>query len=358
MHLKVITEFNNIPLSKDEWNSLVFKNDTNTIFQTYEWFESWWSIFGNKYTLYLIFVYEEKNITGFAPFMISKTARMNELLFIGDGNSDYMDFILPTNKESALKLICGFFSNNRNLDKISLNNIHECSSTTQIIKKTCAACNLIYMSSSDNSCPTLIIEGQHQSVKKLINKYSLKRSFNYFSKQGTFSFRNLHGAEIERNMEQFFKQHISRWGQTRYKSLFTKDGNKQFYHLLAKNIADTGWLLFSTTELNGKPISYHFGFDYNDKVIWYKPSFDIKYASRSPGTALLRFLIQYSLNTNKTELDFTIGDEPFKSRFKNKTRYNSNIHIYNNKREYWAQRIRKTAVNAIKYILTSIKRFK
>lgn len=356
MQLKIITKTSSIPLSKDEWNALVFKNDTNTIFQTYEWFESWWKVFGKNYSIYLILVLKDENIIGLAPFMLSKKIRMRELLFIGDGNSDYMDFILPIEKEQSLRLICDFLSRNDDIYKISLNNIPECSSTTSLIKKTCDVCNLVYILNNDTSCPTLLVEGHHESTKKLINKYSNKRSFNYFSRQGTLSFRHLRDAEVGRNLEQFFRQHISRWGKTRYKSLFTNIDNQKFYRELAKNISNTGWLLFSVTELNGKPISYHFGFEYDNKIIWYKPSFDIQYASHSPGTALLRFLIQYALNTNKTELDFTIGDESFKSRFKNKTRHNSNIHIYNKTRRYWTHRIRQITVNTAKNILAMLKR--
>lgn len=356
MQLKVITEAGDIPLSKDEWNALVFKNETNTIFQTYEWFESWWKTFGKNYSLYLILVYKDSVITGFAPFMLLEKKRIRELLFIGDGNSDYMDFVLPTDKEKSLRQICDFLSKNNDITKISLNNIPEYSSTSILIKKSCHECRLVYILNNDTSCPTLLIEGHHEETKKLINKYSNKRPFNYFRRQGTLTFRHLQDAEIERNLEQFFRQHISRWGKTRYKSLFTNIENQVFYRELAKNISATGWLLFSVTELNGKPISYHFGFEYDNKIIWYKPSFEIQYSAHSPGKALLRFLIQYALNTNKTELDFTIGDESFKSRFKNKTRYNSNIHIYNKSRRYWSHRIRKIAVNTAKNVLAFLKR--
>ena len=86
---------------------------------------------------------------------------------------------------------------------------------------------------------------------------------------------------------------------------------------------------FSCLTFNEIPIAYHFGFEYANKLIWYKPSFNIDFFSKSPGTVLLKFLIEYALEKNLDEFDFTIGDEKFKDRFSNKKGKNIQIEIYN-----------------------------
>ncbi len=74
-------------------------------------------------------------------------------------------------------------------------------------------------------------------------------------------------------------------------------------------------------------------------MIWYKTSFDIKYSGFSPGLILIQSLIKYALDHNLDELDFTIGEEPFKNRFSNMTRQVETIRIYHSVFFYSRERL-------------------
>jgi len=88
-------------------------------------------------------------------------------------------------------------------------------------------------------------------------------------------------------------------------------------------------------EFNGLPIAFHFGFDYSGSIIWYKPSFDVQYAEHSPGLLLTRKIIEDGLARSRRELDFTIGDEAFKGRFANLSRFNIALSVYHNLPSAW-----------------------
>ena len=49
--------------------------------------------------------------------------------------------------------------------------------------------------------------------------------------------------------------------------------------------------------------------------LWYKPSFAVDLAQRSPGEVLLRRLLLQAMEENARMFDFGLGDEAFKSRF-------------------------------------------
>ena len=49
--------------------------------------------------------------------------------------------------------------------------------------------------------------------------------------------------------------------------------------------------------------------------MWYKPSFAIDLARRSPGEVLLRQLILAAIEEGAKTFDFGLGDEAFKNRF-------------------------------------------
>jgi CelD/BcsL family acetyltransferase involved in cellulose biosynthesis len=65
------------------------------------------------------------------------------------------------------------------------------------------------------------------------------------------------------------------------------------------------------------PIAYHFGFELDGVLTWYKPSFDPELQQRSPGEVLIKLLLDDALARDLDEFDFTVGSEAFKFRFAN-----------------------------------------
>jgi CelD/BcsL family acetyltransferase involved in cellulose biosynthesis len=350
MRTHFTSDINEISLTEEKWNSIVSKNETNTVFQTYQWFSSWWKVFGGLNKLFFIWVSDGDEVVGFAPLMVSTNdAGKRTLMFIGEGKSDYSDFIIERNKEDVLNRIFDTIHiKSQEWDRIVLNNIPEYSSTCKILKTKNDLYRDRIMTTSNINCPTLIISGNKEGAEKIVNKKNLKRRYNYFNKHGKLTFTIINSVEEgEKYLEMFIEQHIKRWSITRYPSLFLNYKSRIFYMELMKSMMETGWLFFSVVEFNGQPIAFHYGFDYNSKIIWYKPSFDIEYQKRSPGLILIRYLIEYSIHNEKTELDFTLGDEPFKSRFTNHKKKNMTMNIYKGRNELFAN----LAVYYIKRIL-------
>ncbi|MCB1825693.1 MAG: GNAT family N-acetyltransferase, partial [Candidatus Competibacteraceae bacterium] len=339
-YLKIYQSLDEIPLTSLEWNQLVSHSETNTIFQTYEWFQSWWKVFGAHNQLLLIIVYENQELVGIAPLMITGRYPNRVIKFVSDGKADYCDFIINREKKAILSVITKhIFSISHQWDSIALTNIPEYSSTTKIFHETCSRYSNKIFIKINTLCPTLIIQDNQEAIIKLLNKTILKRRFNFFSKNGDLKFVNITDQELaQQYLEVFYKQHIKRWGFQNKTSLFLDSNNRKFYQELTQSLLEKQWLIFSMLEYNGKPIAFHFGFDYNSKIIWYKPSFDTDYFKHSPGKVLLRFLIHHTLINNKSEFDFSIGDEPFKNEFTNKKRMNLQVKIHKYKIQYFFER--------------------
>ncbi|MES9968406.1 MAG: GNAT family N-acetyltransferase [Candidatus Thiodiazotropha sp.] len=337
MHIKHIVDVSSLPLSHEAWNKLVSQNETNTLFQTYEWFSSWHKTFAENSELWLLIVYERETPIGFAPLVISKENNKGKTIqLIGYNNAENLDFVTQTKKQAAVNLIFDYLlDNTHSWDRIILNNIPRASTTSGLIEEACKRHKLQYLKNKSISCPYLQIEGHQGEVNKLLNKYSNKRPYNYFRRQGHLEFRLLTEKDMDKHLPAFFAQHIRRWSDTTSPSLFNNPLNQTFYKNLTAQLLATNWLHFSVLELDDTAISYHYGFDYNDKYYWYKPAFNTDYSNHSPGTLLIRFLIQSALEHKRRELDFTIGDEAFKRRFTNKERNNVNLQIFRKNRTFW-----------------------
>jgi CelD/BcsL family acetyltransferase involved in cellulose biosynthesis len=195
----------------------------------------------------------------------------------------------------------------------------------------------------DMPCPTLLIEGHEHEALRILNKSSLRRRQNGLARSGALTVRHLKRAdEIEPLLDCFFDQHVRRWAPTSSPSLFVDPRNREFYRHLTRNLSSSGWLLFTVVEHDGRPIAFHYGFDRHGVVTWYKPSFDPAFASRSPGLALLRHLIEYAVTNRRRELDFSLGDEAFKSRFTNHVRRAARLHVYRDSVRYGLARAHRS----------------
>jgi CelD/BcsL family acetyltransferase involved in cellulose biosynthesis len=226
-----------------------------------------------------------------------------------------------------------------------LRNVPVYSRSFALLQSTLERVGLHPVIESTISCPALAIRGHETEVKELINKYSLRRKVAALDRRGVVTFHpESSHAQIEEHLERFFDQHVARWAGTASPSQFVRPEQRLFYRQLVRSLADTDVLCFSRLELDGIPVAYHFGFRRGKTLIWYKPTFDPALADFSPGLVLIRKLIEHAIATGCDELDFTIGDEPFKERFTNRRRANANVRVFGSTTSYLlglvAQRLR------------------
>jgi CelD/BcsL family acetyltransferase involved in cellulose biosynthesis len=201
------------------------------------------------------------------------------------------------------------------------------------------------------ACPTLLVAGREDEVRAIYDRPSVRRPQNYFERQGKLVIRDLTTWQaIAPHLDAFFQQHIDRWNNTDSASLFHDAQISRFYRELAENVANAGWMLFSIAELNGQPIAYHYGFDYNGALIWYKPSFDATHRQHSPGLVMVRHLIGFVLAHRRRELDFTLGDEAFKRRFTNHARKTVRVRVFHSRFAYETERARRAIVSKVKQL--------
>jgi CelD/BcsL family acetyltransferase involved in cellulose biosynthesis len=321
-------------IGRERWNALVSQNATNTVFQTYEWNAAWWKIFGQGRELFLICVRDNDQIVGIAPLIIDLFKPGKKILrFVGDGASDYSDFIYMGGPEDILGIILEFIKNqSRRWDEIIFNQVPLDSPSLKRLEGGCKKERLYFLNMGGAECPTLIMAGHEDFVEQVRSKKSLIRHQKFFIKKGGYQVFHLSNkSDIDGYVPLFFDQHIQRWNGT---SQFINENERQFYWELVSQGAEAGWLVFTVVLSCGSPIAFHFGFSYNKKFIWYKPSFEISLSKYSPGEVLLKELLDFAVSRQLEEFDFTVGDEAFKLRFSNKVKRNVSLRFFKNRVDY------------------------
>jgi len=337
VHIELCEERSGLPFDRQTWNQLLAQCDVNTVFQSYEWFDAWSRVQPPDQKLFFLVLRDAEGWVGFAPLMIARGPRgKRELQFAASTNADYLDFVLARRHDDAFALIGDFLRRHRHRwDVMYLRNLPLGSRSVTRLQASFERAGLHPVIESTISCPALVIRGREDEVRRLINKYSLRRKVAGLEKRGKVVFHACcTREETEQNLEAFFDQHVGRWEGTASPSLFLRPEQREFFRQLVKTFSQTGELCFSRLDLDGRSIAYHLGFRRHGKLIWYKPSFDRAFAELSPGLVLIQALIGHALESGCEELDFTIGEEPFKERFTNLRRANANVRVFSTTPRY------------------------
>lgn len=338
LRVRIFEDFPCLEMDGRTWNDLVARSESRSVFQTYEWLTSWWKIFGARRKPLIIAVYLQDRLVGLAPLMVEPALLgTSTIKFIGEGNADYCNFILTEPYQPVLQAIIDYLASLRTKwCEVELNNIPQKSSTLEWLSPLCANYDMPLLVRRYVDCPTLIFAWPQGNPAYILRKDSLKRPYQYFRSHGDVAYTELTTpSEARAYLPQFFEQHIRRWQGTASPSLFTNPRNREFYAELLERLLPTGWLVFSVVQFNRHPIAFHFGFQFAGRFLWYKPSFDVDYRKHSPGSLLLRFLLQRSIEHDCSEFDFTIGNEDFKHRYSNAMRLNLSLQIFPNRSRFY-----------------------
>lgn len=344
-----VESWDSVPDLEEAWNDLLDRSPDCSVFQTYPWHVCWWKAFGAPHELLLILGYADCRLVGIAPMMITREERpfrrvRTHVCFIGstDHASDYCDFIVDPNTPDALDaLLDEVRKYSKQAHRINLTHFPSHSQNQPRVIEYFKTRAFRVMVELEAEAPVRIM-GNTAEDKKVANKTSLKNCTNYFKKTGELKFLQCRSeAEVGGYLDAFFEQHERRWMQVGSASQFHQSSQRTFYKDLIRSFLPYGWLRFDVLIFNESPLAFHFGFEYRNRVFYYKPTFDVTYSSKSPGSVLLKFLLDDAIKRGLEEFDFTVGSEPYKYRFANRTRTNFGLIVFQSITDYltWQSRV-------------------
>jgi CelD/BcsL family acetyltransferase involved in cellulose biosynthesis len=301
------------PLLKPElWSQLLASGDTDTVFLTWHYQHAWWEVFGRG-DLLLIVAKRAGKIVALAPLF----SEAGMVFFVGSGGSDYLDFIGNIGDHDVLSaLLKTACEQVPNFLGFRFYLVPDKSRTGRRFQEVSEKLGLVCFDEGSLPAPMLALASQPEFAHAATRKKSLIRSEKFFHREGKLKVQHLHdGRDILPHLDEFFDQHVMRWEKTPYPSLFNEHIQRTFYKKLTCIAAQTGWLRFTRLDWERRAIAFHFGFCYRRNYLWYKPSFAIDLAHRSPGQVLLRQLLLAAIKEGAKTFDFGLGDEEFKRRF-------------------------------------------
>jgi CelD/BcsL family acetyltransferase involved in cellulose biosynthesis len=325
--IRLIEDINVLGPRASEWDALLKRSATRTVFQTMEWQRSWWNAFGADARLLVLIAEEAGRMVAIAPLMVSVQRLMGRkrrvVEFIGTHAADYCDFIAEPARRPAVYALLGWLVDHaRSWDLLHLINIAETSPLLEALPRAFEAHAYATDLQPLYKCPTYAF-GDPEADRRLVNKSGIRQHLNQLRKQGQVEFKRYGtAAEMDACLEPFFQQHIDRWAGTDTPSFFLDERQRMFYRELVRLLAPKGWIAFSAVLFKEVPIAFHFGFEYDGRLYVIKPTFNAQYSKYAPGMVHIKYLAEHAMQRGASELDFTTGEEPYKFRFSNRVRLN------------------------------------
>lgn len=341
-----IDNFDELSKWQIKWDQLLSESESNHIFLTWAWVCWWWSVFGDKYSLYVLVAESEGKLVGIAPLM--KTDRNGRvcLEFIGTPDSDYADFIYPRGGSDVTAVFIDFInSHQQDWDHIRLSQVPESSPTVAVLRSKLADSNPRHQIEISDTCPAFVYDssGNGDRTQFTMKKgKAIRNNINRFKKEGEFELKFLRDRDtLAEHLPSLIEYHISRWNDTDTPSRFLSPDHRRFCTEMTSQPGLAEHVVVFALLFKQSPIAYFLCFDYGGKMGLYTPAHDDSYSKRSPGQILNYFLIEHLIRAGYDCVDFMRGDEQYKQRFTNCTESNVRIEIFTSTLGYLLLRLRQ-----------------
>ncbi len=326
MQLTVYRDTRGFDALDGDWNSLLSRSNSDTIFGRHEWQRAWWKFFSADRELLLLSLRQEGELLGIAPFyrqQLPDGQRVIQLIGgTGPGNKDVCDYLdiiaLPKLEGPIYEAVFEFLTTElTDWDEIDLHCIPD-TSPYEILRETAAKQGLIAHRQVEDLCPIIPLPPTWDDYLSMLDRkqrHELRRKMRRAKRKATIDWYIASDPDLLfRDVEDFFELH--RQSNPAKETFISDPLMQEFFHEAARFSLAQGWLNLSFLLVNGEKAASMLCFEYNNRTLVYNSGYDPhRFSHLSTGIVLLGYHIQDSIAKGHAEFDFLRGDEEYKHRF-------------------------------------------
>jgi CelD/BcsL family acetyltransferase involved in cellulose biosynthesis len=325
---KVTTEEAWGALERD-WDALVERSASATIFLTAEWLRPWWRHFrrpGDE--LCILVAREGGSLLGLAPLYrcrVKTSYRVGSLRrvgFIGDhsGDSEYLDFVVQPSREA--EVLTAFLdrieADPNGWDLVELWLLPKASPNHEMLRRLAAGRGYV-VEARDWPCLSIRLPADWESYLGTLQPRFRTKLRSLLRKlpaeQGAVFDQCVQGDQLPERLESLFELHQQRWRADGKPGSFANAARRCFYHEMSAAFLRRGWLRFYSLRLAGRLVAHEFSFEHLGRVYFLQQGFDTALDSLSIGIALKAHVVRESIARGAREYDFLGGNAPYKQRW-------------------------------------------
>lgn len=324
MHVTVLEKVPEDPDLSAAWNTLVLAMENPEVFFTYQWALAASRGFQELLSTRLFLVYDFEELAGVVALAIDPRAP-RAAFFLTSSTADYCDIVsTPANRKAVILALLEEFKK-LGLSDLVLANVPADSATLKELPGVAGSQRFYVTSRTAYNCGVVQLggEGQRETlIRSLAGKSRKKRALKRLSDLGSVKVIHLtEPEEIGHSLESIVSAQISRFLASNRVSPLVGAERRAFLQQLSDLLSQSGWLKISQLEIDGHPVAWNYGFRFGGSWFWYLPTFEMEYAHVSPGSCLLRLLVEEGAKDSSLQwLDLGLGEESYKDRYANNMR--------------------------------------
>ncbi|OZM56057.1 hypothetical protein CIB95_13180 [Lottiidibacillus patelloidae] len=315
LQIQLVTSMKQLEIYREAWDEILKKNNNNNPFLTFDWIKTWWDYFGEDKKLHVKVLRDENEIIAFLPLMKRKKKYIEEIFFIGFGQSNYMDIVVTDEcRENALKIFLDSIFSSKLKAIYNLHGLLNSKQTPDILQRELNRRNIPFFQ-GEIIAPFLNYNAINfkEYLKPRQKKHGLNRRENKLHHVGDVSFQPLATKKIDT----IFALHAKRWRNKMDTSGFSVGKTKQFFKHLLENSNSSFQTVVNTLTVDREIIGFMYGFICADRYVFYISAHDDDFGIFSPGRIVLKEEIKKCEEMQLRLFDLSIGYEPYKFDWNN-----------------------------------------
>jgi CelD/BcsL family acetyltransferase involved in cellulose biosynthesis len=327
----VLKEIPEDPDLSEAWNTLVLAMDNPEVFFTYQWALAASRGFQKILSPLLFLMYDSGQLVGVVALAVNPQAP-RAAFFLTSSTADYCDIVsTPANRKAVLLALLEEFQK-LGLSDLVLANVPSNSATLKELPGVAGSHHFYVASRTAYNCGVVQLGGEEQRetlLRSIASKSREKRAMKKLTTLGAVKVIHLTTPEqIGVSLESIVSAQISRFLASNRVSPLVGPERRTFLRQLSDLLSQPGWLKISQLEIDGHAVAWNYGFRFGGSWFWYLPTFQMEYEHVSPGSLLLRLLVEEGAKDASLRwMDLGLGDEPYKERFANDSRQTRYVHL-------------------------------
>jgi CelD/BcsL family acetyltransferase involved in cellulose biosynthesis len=306
--MSVITDPGALAALAPEWLALCRRTPGTTPFQTPMWILPWWTHFGSDELAVIA------GAEAIAPLYIVRDGDESLGMFLGTGNTDYLDVIGDAAAviDDLATLDCQMWD---------LQQLRPSSTMLRVAPPSGWSDNV----DDHDVCPVLQLAeldlSTHAQKKLRYYRRSLARIGDVRVEAATTD-------NLDNLTTALFDLHAARWQQRGLPGVLADHVTQAFTRDAARAMLDAGALRMYATRLNERIVAVFYGFAFGDTVYYYLSGYDPSLEKLSIGTLIVAHAIEEAQREGAATFDFLRGAEEYKYTWGAKDRMNKRRQLF------------------------------
>jgi CelD/BcsL family acetyltransferase involved in cellulose biosynthesis len=311
---------------RDEWNGLLERSASGSVFQTWEWAFAWWSRFkGGERRLFILSVKDGEDVVGIAPWVVTRHRlrggmKLDRVEFLGEEtvHGDHLDMLVDAraDRQAVVGAAVDFMEGARGeWDLIHLNGVPDDSRVGRILEESARAKGYRVVREPYCRCPLLRLPGSWEELEAGLKK-GLRRNFTYqqrrLEREFGLRFERLDRSDLEKALGSFFDLHEKRWREKGKSGSFTSKRKRDFYREAGRLLSRGDGLRINGLFVGDALAGVLFGLRYGRSFSYLQSGLDPAWGKYSVGQLLVGNSIRQAIEEGCETFDFLRGPEEYK----------------------------------------------